>query len=166
MTNSIIIQSSLIAIRLFNVLYSVLIFIPLRRLLLRAVGCNVGIGTGLHDGVRFSWMGRFSIGDHSTVNLGCFIDSRGGVSIGKNSMVGRQSSIYTMSHDVNSANFASVRRSVSIGDNVVIFPHVLIMPGVSIGDNAIVYPGSVISRDIGPREIVAGAPARVASRSP
>lgn len=158
------IQLGLLAIRLFNLLYSAVLLVPLRRVLLRALGCRIGRGTGLHDGVRFTWPGRLQMGDSSTVNMGCFLDTRGGIEIGSNTMVGQFSSIYTMTHDLASEDFASVRRGVSIGSGVVIFPHVRLMPGVRVGDAAVVYPGSVVTQDVAPGDIVAGVPARVVGR--
>lgn len=157
---SIRVQLGLLVIRIFNVVYACLVLVPLRRTLLRVVGCNVGKHTGLHDGVRFTWMGRLTIGNHSTLNMNCFIDSRGGITIGNNSMLGRCTSIYTMTHDVNSPTFSSLTASVIIGNNVIVFPHTIIMPGISIGDDAIVYPGSVVSKNVASKEIVGGVPAR------
>ena len=158
------VQLGLIGIRVFNLLYSCLLLVSLRRVLLRSVGCRIGVGTGLHDQVRFTWPGRLSLGDSSTVNLGCFLDTRGGIVIGENTMIGHYSSVYTMTHDIDSASFASVRKAVRIGSGVVIFPRVMVMPGVIIGDAAVVYPGSVVTQDVASGDIVAGIPAKVVGK--
>lgn len=154
------VQIGLLAIRLFNIAYALLLVCAWRRWLLRGVGAKIGKKTGLHDGVRFTWPGRIDIGDNSTVNLDCFIDSRGYVRIGSNTMIGHRSSIYTMTHLIDSDDFASKVAPVVVGNNVVIFPHVLVMPGVVIGDNAIVYPGSVVTKSVDSNSIVAGVPAK------
>jgi acetyltransferase-like isoleucine patch superfamily enzyme len=48
-----------------------------------------------------------------------------------------------------------VRRRASIGSGAVI------LGGVSIGENALVGAGAVVTRDVGPGEVVAGVPARL-----
>jgi acetyltransferase-like isoleucine patch superfamily enzyme len=49
-----------------------------------------------------------------------------------------------------------VCRGASIGSGAVI------LCGVTIGEGALVGAGAVVTRDVGPREVVAGVPARVA----
>jgi acetyltransferase-like isoleucine patch superfamily enzyme len=48
-----------------------------------------------------------------------------------------------------------IKRGASIGSNATI------LCGVTVGENAIVGAGSVVTRDVPPRTIVAGSPARV-----
>ena len=50
---------------------------------------------------------------------------------------------------------------VTIGNNVFIGVHSIILPGVTIGDNVVVGAGSVIAKSIPSNSIVAGVPARV-----
>ena len=52
-------------------------------------------------------------------------------------------------------------RGVSIGANVWIGMNSLILKGVTIGDGAIVAAGSVVVRDVPPKAVVAGVPAKV-----
>ena len=40
-------------------------------------------------------------------------------------------------------------------------PNVTIIPGVTIGDEAVVATGSVVTKDVPPRVLVAGVPAKV-----
>ncbi|MCK5079208.1 MAG: acyltransferase [Bacteroidales bacterium] len=48
-----------------------------------------------------------------------------------------------------------------IGKGVWIMPAVIIIPGVTIGDEAVIATGSVVTKDVPPRCLVAGVPARV-----
>ncbi len=131
----------------------------LSALVLRMFRMDVDLSATVHFMVRFVVLGRLTIGPRSTVNAGCFIDNRMGVTVGSDSMIGRKCCIYTLGHDNNNEEFKSVGASVIIGNNVVIYPHSIIMPGVKIGDNAVIYPGSVVAKDVMPNCIVAGVPA-------
>ena len=52
------------------------------------------------------------------------------------------------------------RRACRIGGGVVL------VPGVEIGEEAFVAAGSVVTRDVGPREVAMGVPARVVREVP
>lgn len=48
-----------------------------------------------------------------------------------------------------------------IGKGVWIMPNVTIIPGVTIGDEAVIATGSVVTKDVPPRVLVGGCPAKV-----
>ena len=50
---------------------------------------------------------------------------------------------------------------ITIGDNVWIGGGASIMPGVSIGDDSVIGAGSVVTRDVPPRSLAVGSPAKV-----
>lgn len=50
---------------------------------------------------------------------------------------------------------------IVVGDNVWIGGRAVILKGVTIGDGAVVAAGAVVTRNVPPRTIVAGVPARV-----
>lgn len=49
---------------------------------------------------------------------------------------------------------------LSIGDDVWIGAHAVVLPGLSIGSGAVIAAGSVVTRDVGGYAIVAGVPAK------
>ncbi len=53
--------------------------------------------------------------------------------------------------------------SISIGDRVFIGQRCIVLGGVTIGDGATIAAGSVVTKDVAPGTVVAGAPARVIS---
>lgn len=53
-----------------------------------------------------------------------------------------------------------VVRSPVIGDRVDVGAHVVVLGGVTVGDDAVIGAGSVVVKDVGPGEVVAGNPAR------
>ncbi|MEJ2750776.1 MAG: DapH/DapD/GlmU-related protein, partial [Anaerolineae bacterium] len=64
--------------------------------------------------------------------------------------------------DHNYHNALEVRyKPIVIGEGVWIGSNVTILPGVTIGDRAVIGAGAVVNRDIPPRTIAVGVPARV-----
>lgn len=78
-----------------------------------------------------------------------------GVHVGAYSYVAFRARILT--HDMTRGLYLHTR----IGKNCFIGGNSLILPGVEIGDNCIVGAGSVVTKDVPPRTVVAGNPARV-----
>lgn len=54
-----------------------------------------------------------------------------------------------------------ISAEIRIGDHVWIGTRAIILKGVTIGDGAVVAAGAVVTKDVPPRTIVAGVPARV-----
>ena len=52
-------------------------------------------------------------------------------------------------------------RPVHIGNNVWIGMNAVILKGVTIGDHSVVAAGAIVTRDVPPRTVVAGNPAKV-----
>ena len=90
-----------------------------------------------------------------------------GVSIGENTLLGGNCSIYdTDFHSLNSserdlvAQDGVMKKPIMIGDNVFIGAHSIILKGVTIGNESIIGAGSVVTKSVPPGEIWAGNPAR------
>jgi acetyltransferase-like isoleucine patch superfamily enzyme len=79
------------------------------------------------------------------------------ISIGKNTIIGYNTTILTHEYLVNEYRLGDVK----IGDHVMIGANTTILPGVTIGDYAVVGAGSVVTKDLPPRSFAAGNPARV-----
>ncbi len=132
----------------------------LSAVILKIFNPNVSKDISVHSGVRFIIPTRLSIGSGTTLNGESIIDSRCGINIGCNTMIGRGVKLFTLGHDIDDPNFKSVGGPINIGSHVVIFPYSIIMPGISIGDNAVIYPGSIVTNDVPSNSVVGGTPAK------
>lgn len=153
-------QLSLIRVYLHNLLYNILPFFTIKNWYLWLAGNQIGNKSYIHTPLRCTYFGNLKVGDHSTVNFGCLLDTRAGIEIGNNVMIGHFCKIYTVGHDIDDAYFGGKPGKVTIEDDVVIFPNSLIMPGVTIQRGAVVYPGSVVTKNLEPFDVVGGNPAR------
>ena len=115
--------------------------------------CYFGRGEGIKVGAR-SQLGQNSrIGPYTI--------------IGDDVVMGPDVVIMTTSHKferldvpINKQGHLKIR-PVIIGNDVWIGTRALILPGVTIGDQAILGAGTVVTKDVPPRAIVAGNPARI-----
>ena len=109
--------------------------------------------------------GSFSLGDGSVVLSDTHVDCSAAVKIGRRTHVGRRSQLFTHSHEVGRRDVPVldapiVTAPITIGDDVMLFNEVVVLPGVTIGDGAVVAVRSVVTRDVPPYTKVAGIPAR------
>lgn len=138
------------------------------------IGTNVSINSGpdrnfvggnLRTLLRVGHEGKLEIGNGVGMS-GVTIFAQTQVTIGDRSLLGGGCEIYdTDFHELDpedrlkrNGNIKSL--GVTIGRNVFIGGHSIVLKGVTIGECSIVGAGSVVARDIPPYEIWAGNPAR------
>ena len=101
------------------------------------------------------------IGKRVFINAGCQFQDQGGIIIGDDVLVGPQAIIATLNHDPDPAKRGGmIPKPVKIGNKVWLGARVTICPGVTIGEDAIVGAGAVVTKNVAPRTVVAGVPAR------
>jgi acetyltransferase-like isoleucine patch superfamily enzyme len=106
--------------------------------------------------------GRIEIGKHTFINYGSSIAARASVAIGSYCHLGHYMFVMDNDqHDVIRHNELPPSKPVVIEDNVWIGSKVVILPGVRIGTRAVIGAGSIVTKDIPPRCVAAGNPARV-----
>ncbi|GAA0464559.1 sugar O-acetyltransferase [Parasphingorhabdus litoris] len=104
------------------------------------------------------------IGDNVFLNFGCVLLDVCKIEIGTHTQIGPGVQIYTADHPRDSEERRAgieFGKPISIGSNVWIGGHAIILPGVSIGNDSIIGAGSVITRDVVEGTSVAGNPARI-----
>lgn len=109
---------------------------------------------------------KFQIHPTSHLKSDTFIESSGGVTIGKYFHVGRGLTIFSSNHNYVSEKSIpyddiDILKPVNIGDCVWIGANVSIVPGVTIGEGAVVGMGAVVTCDVPKGAIVGGNPAKV-----
>ena len=105
---------------------------------------------------------NIKIGKRVFINAGCQFQDQGGIEIGDDVLIGPQTIIATLNHDpVPEKRGGMIPKPVRICDKVWLGARVTICPGVTIGESAIVGAGAVVTKDVPPRTVVAGVPARI-----
>lgn len=101
------------------------------------------------------------IGRRVFINSGCKFQDQGGITIGDDTLVGHNCVIATLNHVMDPDHRGDmIPAPVRIGSKVWIGANATLLPGVTIGDGAIIAAGAVVTRDVAPRTIVAGVPAK------
>jgi acetyltransferase-like isoleucine patch superfamily enzyme len=125
-------------------------------------GGRIEIGNcGLFTGVRFEcWAGAtIRVGDGTYLNRGAEIVAARSVIIGRDCKIARDVIIMdTDQHELPGQGLLVA--PVVIEDRVWIGARAIVLKGVTIGHDAIVAAGAVVTRDVPPRTVVAGVPAR------
>ena len=110
---------------------------------------------------------RLRIGTGTFLNLGVMVAADGLVEIGAHCMLANGCFVSDANH-----RFDDRRRPITwqgftskgptrVGDNVWLGAHVVVTSGATIGDRCVVGANSVVTTDLPPGTIAAGAPARV-----
>lgn len=107
---------------------------------------------------------NIELGDHVYLNAGCTILDSARVVIESQCQLGPNVQIYCAEHhkDPSKRNDQGleIARPVHIKKRVWIGGGAIILAGVTIGEGAVIGAGSVVTKDVGPGQVVAGNPAR------
>jgi acetyltransferase-like isoleucine patch superfamily enzyme len=133
---------------------------------------EIGPHTLLEPGVWLTAPGdaRIRIGAGSFLNLGVMVAAERCVEIGDHCMLANGCFVSDADHRFDDTakpitwqGFTS-KGPTRIGDNVWCGAHVVVTSGVQIGERCVIGANSVVTHDVEPFSIAAGAPARVLRR--
>lgn len=106
--------------------------------------------------------GNINIGENVYIEKYVSIDGRGGVIIEDNVEIGAGTRITT--HDASYScvfqGYPITEEPVKLCKNSWIGTSVVILPGITVGERAVVGAGAVVTKDIPPKTVVVGIPAR------
>jgi acetyltransferase-like isoleucine patch superfamily enzyme len=114
-----------------------------------------------HPGDELTLGDRVFISQHCTVS--------GTVSIGADTLIAGYVTIIDANHVISDTTRpireqGGNKRPITIGSDVWIGAHAVILQGVTIGDGAVVAANATVTHDVPPHAVVGGTPARVIAR--
>ncbi len=108
--------------------------------------------------------GLLEIGDNVYINYGCSIGATELIRIGSNCSIGSHTIIMDNDFhelDPERRNQVPASAPIVLEENVWLGVRVTILKGVTIGTGSVIGAGSVVTRDVPPRSLAAGVPAKV-----
>ena len=132
---------------------------------------RVGHLSEIHERVVLSAIGerdgeqaKVSIGDYTSIWYGTVVSARHEITIGRHCAISWNCTIIDndMHEIVYENGFAPTRKdpAVRIQDHVWIGASAIVLKGVTIGENSVVAAGAIVTSDVPPNTLVAGAPAK------
>lgn len=104
-----------------------------------------------------------SIGDRCSFSAFVVLDAHDRITVGNDCMFALRVTVSTATHDYTRTpmNGRTLTRPVVIGNDVWFGVGATVLPGITIGDGAVIGAGALVTKDVAPRAIVTGVPARV-----
>jgi acetyltransferase-like isoleucine patch superfamily enzyme len=135
------------------------------RIIKRNGSIKVGRKVQLHREVKLSAWGNeyfteIKIGDNTSIGDRTEIHAGKGVEIGKGCNIAWDVCIMDRDYHKFNSNTEEIK-PVKIGDNVWIGCNSIILKGITIGNGAVVAAGSIVTKDVPPKVLVGGNPAKV-----
>lgn len=131
-----------------------------RVFLLRLFGAQIGNQVCIHPTVHVFIPWNLKVGDWSSIGFDAVVYNLGLVTIGEKATISQRSHLCAGTHDYTDPTMPLVKSEITIGDEVWICADSFIAPGVIVGDRAILGARGVAVKDLQPRGIYAGNPAK------
>ena len=136
-----------------------------RRWVYNQLGMQIGERALIYRNVLL--LGRIRLGEGSSIsNNSCLNGASVGIDIGRDVMIAPNCCLVAFNHGTVLSGMPMIRQPLAespivVEDDVWIGANCTITAGVTIRTGAVVAANSVVTRDVGPNEIVGGAPARL-----
>jgi acetyltransferase-like isoleucine patch superfamily enzyme len=139
--------------------------LAVRYVCVKRLAAACGENVAIYPGVYLSDLDGLHLGSNIKIGEMCFIGAAGGIVIESDVSVAHASTILTEEHDYTQPgplrDTPLIFKPVTVRRGVWIGAGVKITAGVEIGEETAIGAGAVVTRDIPPRCIAAGVPARV-----
>lgn len=131
----------------------------LKVLLLKIFGTTIGNGVVIKPGVNIKYPWKLSIGNHSWIGEGVWIDNLDTIQIGSSVCISQNAYLLTGNHDFKKQSFDLITAPIIIEDGVWIGAAAIVCPGVICGSHAVLSVASVATKNLDPYHIYKGNPA-------
>lgn len=132
-----------------------------RRMLLRLFGAQIGRGVHIYPSVYITIPWNLTIEDQAAVGDRAALYALGPIHIGARATVSQGAHLCAGSHDISRRDRPLTRPPITVAPDAWVAADAFIGPGVTVGAGAVVGARSVVTRDVAPRTVVAGNPARL-----
>lgn len=150
----------IIFMHIFHFVYKYLPTNTMRILWLKVFGVKIGENNYISRSVKFDFPWRLYIGDNNFISNCVYLDCRGGfIFIGNSCDISSHVSIYTLSHNIYSANFEIKKMDITIGNKVWVCVDAILLPGSGISEGSVVGANSVVSEQLKSFSLYQGNPA-------
>jgi putative colanic acid biosynthesis acetyltransferase WcaF len=130
-----------------------------RRFLYRVFGASIGEHVLLRKSVTCNYPWRLSIGKNSWVGDEATLYCLQQVTIGENVVISQQSYLCSGTHDHRDPHFGLIVKPIVVEDGAWIALGALVMPGVTVREGALIGARAVLTKDALPWTIYQGLPA-------
>lgn len=132
----------------------------------QAISIDKDTRIGRNTRISAGFMGKIQIGKNVLIDDSCIIMAQDKIVIGNNTWIAACCFVTDFNHKYNDNTKLIFEQGyeakpVSIGENVWIGTHTVILPGVTIGDRTVIGAGSIVTKDIPANSVAVGNPARV-----
>ncbi|USS93164.1 sugar O-acetyltransferase [Fructilactobacillus ixorae] len=134
----------------------------IRALLTQITGKEIPASTEISIPFETDFGKNITIGKECFINKNAMFDDLGGISIGDRCLIGPNATLVTINH-VRAVNkrWDLHLGAIHIESDVWLGANVTVLPGVTIGKGAIIGANSLVNKDIPPRTLAVGSPAKV-----
>ena len=143
------------------------VFFPGALLLRFPRNIHIGSGALILSGAHFcpcNPQAHIHIGSRTSLGFHSFVYASGQITIGDDCQIAPFVYIVDSDHGIRKDTLMNrqpnVVNPISIGNDVWIGAHAVVLAGVTIGQGAVIAAGAVVNRDVEPYAIVGGIPAR------
>jgi len=127
--------------------------------ILRLFGARVGRGVIIKPSVNIKYTWRLTIGDHTWIGEGAWIDNLDEVTIGSHCCLSQGAMLLCGNHNFKKPAFDLITGKITLEDGAWVGAQSVVCPGVTCRSHAILTVNSVATRDLEPYSIYQGNPA-------
>ncbi|NOQ29842.1 MAG: colanic acid biosynthesis acetyltransferase WcaF [Helicobacteraceae bacterium] len=131
----------------------------LKAKVLRFFGASVGVNVVIKPNVNIKHPWLLSVGDHTWIGEGVWIDNLALVNIGSNVCLSQGCYLLTGSHDYTKEGFELLLGEITLADGVWIGAKAVVCPSVVCESHSVLTAGSIATKSLSSYSVYQGNPA-------